>query len=80
MTQTLLSIFPNPSDLLALEPEELGGVTLEVAPTITQNGLFTIHGFLAQLFLVVGPSYPHNVHRATNSPLQKLCPGSKAKG
>jgi hypothetical protein len=32
------------------------------------------------LFLVVGPSYPHNVHRATNSPLQKLCPGSKAKG
>jgi hypothetical protein len=63
MTQSLLLIFPNLCDLLALEPEELGGVILEVAPMVMQNGLFTSHSFLAQLFTSVGPSYPHGNHR-----------------
>jgi hypothetical protein len=56
MTTTLLSVFPNPEELLALEPEELGGVILEIAPGVIQNGMFGIHSLLAQLFQLVGKS------------------------
>jgi len=42
MTQTLLTLFPNPEDLLSLEPEDLGGVILELAPGVMQNGMFTL--------------------------------------
>lgn len=46
MTHTLLSIFPNPDDLLSLGAEELGGVLLEIVPGVMQmkcsaSGLFT---------------------------------------
>jgi len=61
--QSLLAIFPKPDDLLALEPEELGGVILEMAPGISQNGMFNIHSLVAQLFQQVGPSYPHGYQR-----------------
>ncbi len=50
MPDTLLSIFPNPDDLLSLPPEELGGVILEIAPGVMQNGMFNMAGLLAQLF------------------------------
>lgn len=63
LAQTLISIFPNPNDLLALEPEELGGVILEIAPGVIQNGMFNLHSLSAQLFSAVGNSYPSGMHR-----------------
>jgi len=60
MTQTLLQIFPDPKDLLALEPEELGGVLLEVVPGIMQSAGFTETPLVDQLYAVNGPSYPNN--------------------
>jgi hypothetical protein len=62
MPGTLLSIFPNPDDLLALEPEELGGVILEVAPGAMQNSMFNIAGLLAPLFPQIGNGYPVGLH------------------
>jgi Protein of unknown function (Hypoth_ymh) len=56
---TLLAIFPQSNDLLALEPEELGGVILE----IQNGGTFTIHSLREPLFPVVGLSYPRDQHR-----------------
>jgi hypothetical protein len=50
LPETLLTIFPNPDDLLALEPEDLAGVLLEVVPGVMQNGHFGIQDLLAQLF------------------------------
>lgn len=64
MTATLLSVFPSPDMLLALEPEELGGVILEIAHTVIQNGMFNVHSLLAQLFQSTGKTYPHNSNRA----------------
>ncbi len=63
MTQTLLTLFPDPKDLLALEPEDLGGVILEIAPGVTQNGMFNLNSLTAQLFQVVGTPYPHGMQR-----------------
>lgn len=63
MTHTLLTLFPTPSDLLALEPEEFGGVLLEIAPGLMQNGLFNLHNFSSQLYMIVGPSYPQGSQR-----------------
>lgn len=63
MVETLLSIFPDPADLLALEPEELGGVILEIAEGVTQNGMFHIAAFSAQLFTPHGGPYQYNVRR-----------------
>src|SRR5271166_1419557 len=62
MPDTLLSIFPKPEDLLALPPEELGGVILEIAPGVMQNGMFNTASLLAQLFSPIGNSYPSGVH------------------
>ena len=64
MTETLLSLFPDPDDLLSLEAEELGGVVLELASPVMQNGLFNISGLVAQVSQSVGPSYPSNKQRA----------------
>jgi hypothetical protein len=40
-TPTLLSLFPKPEDLLALTPEDLGGVIIEIMPPLLQNGVFS---------------------------------------
>lgn len=69
MIQTLLQIFPDPKDLLALEPEDLGGIILEIAPGVIQNGMFNIASLLAQLFRVVGSSYPNGVQRPVTNAL-----------
>jgi len=61
---TLISIFPEAKDLLALDPEELAGVILEVVPSAMQNGRFSIGDLLASAFPPVGPSYGHGHHRA----------------
>jgi len=54
MPDTLLSMFPNPDDLLSLPPEELGRVILEIASGVMQNGMFNMAGLLAPLFRPVG--------------------------
>jgi hypothetical protein len=58
VVDTLYTIFPNPDDLLSLEAEELGGVLLEIAPGVMQNGMFNIGALLAPVFPVVGAGYP----------------------
>jgi len=64
MTQTLLSVFPAPKDLLALTPEDLGGVILEIAPGVIQNGMFNTEGLLAQLYQPFAQSYPQGTNHA----------------
>lgn len=64
MAQTLLSIFPTPNDLLALESEELGGVILEIAPSVIQNGMFTHEVLARQLFQTSGLTYPIGVRQS----------------
>ena len=63
MASTLLSIFPNLDDLLALDPENLAGVLLEIVPGKMQNAMFNLNGLEAQLFTVVGTTYPPGVSR-----------------
>jgi len=63
MTNTLLSIFPNSTDLLALEPEELAGVVLEIAPGVMQDEMFGIEALVAPLFPVVGGGYAVGLQR-----------------
>lgn len=60
---TLLSLFPNPEDVLALTPEDLGGVIVELMPPLLQNGMFNPAALLAQVYQVVGPSYPPGSRR-----------------
>ena len=62
MPDTLLSIFPNPQDLLALPPEKLAGVIHEIAPGVMQNGMFNTAGLLTQLFPPIGNGYSPGVH------------------
>jgi hypothetical protein len=61
MPESLLALFPKPDDLLALEPEDLSGVLLEIAPGVMQNGVFQTASFSAQLFRTIGETYPVNV-------------------
>jgi hypothetical protein len=62
MAQNLISIFPNYNDLLSLEPEELGGILVEIIPSVMQNNLFNIAPLCTQVFQPVG-SYPPGAHR-----------------
>jgi len=55
---SLLSLFPQRRDLLALTPEDLGGVIIEALPPLIQNGRFTIDHLVNPLYQIVGPSYP----------------------
>ena len=61
---TLLSLFPKPEDLLALTPEDLGGVIVELMPPLLQNGLFNPAALIASVFQLVGPSYPPGSRRS----------------
>ena len=63
-TATLLSVFPKPEDVLALTPEEFGGVIIELIPPLLQNGLFNPAALIAQAYQLVGPSYPPGSRRA----------------
>jgi hypothetical protein len=42
-------VLPHKQRLLALSPEELGGVLPELPPGITHNGIIGMNGFLGQL-------------------------------
>jgi Protein of unknown function (Hypoth_ymh) len=56
-TPTLISLFPKRQDLLALAPEDLGGVIIEIVPPLLQNGSFTIHALIGQCYPQFGPAY-----------------------
>jgi hypothetical protein len=58
MINSLLSVFPTIQDLTSVEPEDLGAVIIEIAPSLMQNGMFNVHSLLAQVYQQVGPSYP----------------------
>jgi hypothetical protein len=62
MPDTLPSLFPNPDDLLSVQPEDLGGAILEIAPGVMQNGMFNTASLLAQLFPQIGTGYPPGLH------------------
>jgi hypothetical protein len=61
---TLLSLFRKPDDVLTLTPEEFGGVIIELMPPLLQNGMFNPAALLAQVYQIVGPSYPPGSKRA----------------
>jgi Protein of unknown function (Hypoth_ymh) len=61
---TLLSLFPKPEDVLALTPEDFGGVIIELMPPLLQNGMFNPAALMAQVYQVVGQSYPPGSKRA----------------
>jgi hypothetical protein len=63
-TASLLSLFPKPEDMLALTPEDFGGVIIELMPPLLQNGLFNPAALIAQAYQLVGPSYPPGSRRA----------------
>jgi uncharacterized protein Ymh len=62
-SSTLLSLFPKHEDLLALTPEDLGGVIIELIPPLLQNGMFNPAALIAQVYQPVGPSYPPGTQR-----------------
>ena len=47
---TLLEIFPDARQLLALEPEELAGALIEIIPGVSQSAGFMAENFTAQVF------------------------------
>jgi uncharacterized protein (TIGR02391 family) len=57
---SLLTAFPDPKTLLALPPEDLGEVLIEVIPAVCQSAGFTIGDLEYQLFPVQGSGYPQN--------------------
>jgi uncharacterized protein (TIGR02391 family) len=63
---SLLSLFPKPEDLLALTPEDLGGVIIEAVPPFIQNGMFTIYSLSDSLYRGHSPPYPHGTQCAVN--------------
>jgi hypothetical protein len=65
LPETLHSIFPRSEDLVALEPEDLAGVLLEVVPAVMQNGRFAISNLIDPLFPpTIGAPYSYGVHRS----------------
>ena len=57
-TPTILEIFPQPAELMALAPEDLAGVLVEIIPGVSQSAGFMIDNFLAQIYTIHGNGYP----------------------
>jgi hypothetical protein len=53
----LLRILPSPDDLLALEPEELAGVLMEIIPSVSQSAGFLFGALVQQVQLLDGSGY-----------------------
>jgi uncharacterized protein (TIGR02391 family) len=58
VTVTLLQLFPQPDDLLALDPEELAGALIEVIPSVSQSAGFNFADLTNQVFRPDGSGYP----------------------
>lgn len=59
----LLAICPKPSDLGSLSPEDLGGLIVEVVPSLSHDGMFTIDSLLGPLYPQTGDGYPSGTKR-----------------
>lgn len=56
----LYDVFPQASDMLSLEPEELGAVLLGIIPQVSQHGLFSSQSFTPETFPnAPSPSWQH---------------------
>lgn len=55
---------PRPDDLLALTPEDFGGVVIELMSPLMQNGMFNPATLIAQVYQPFGASYPPGSSRA----------------
>lgn len=66
---TLLEIFPEPHDLLALEPEELAEVLIEQLHALDQTGDVTFNGITGQIYApdIPGPPLPGRYDPSTES-------------
>ena len=80
MPNSLLSIFPSAHDLLALEPEELGGVLLEIIPGVLQNEIFSEGDLAEPAFRLPVGDIPRNCGALFISPFPKLSVGCSVKG
>ncbi len=58
MPPALSAIFPDVKDLLALEPEELAGILIELIPGVSQQAGFLLEDFTTPLFPPQGGLYP----------------------
>jgi hypothetical protein len=61
---TLPLLFPAPEDVLALTPEDFGGIIIELIPGVLQNGLFNPASLIAQAYQTPKPAYPIGSMRA----------------
>ncbi len=59
--ETLLTFCPNSKDLLALQPEELAGILVEIIPPISQGAGFVIQTLTEQVFPREG-GYPRGMN------------------
>jgi hypothetical protein len=55
---TLASLFPKPEDVLALAPEDFGGVIFELMPPLLQNSLFNPATLIDHLYRPPNAPYP----------------------
>jgi hypothetical protein len=73
---TLLEVFPDARQLLALEREELAGVLIEIIPGVSQSAGFMIDNLTNQVFTGrgdgYGPGISHEVVRALAEALSWL--------
>jgi uncharacterized protein (TIGR02391 family) len=62
----MIDILGTPDELLALEPEDLAAVLLEIAPSISQSAGFAAQDVMARLYPSAPsmPGYPHNSRTA----------------
>jgi hypothetical protein len=77
---TLLSLFPKPDDVLALTPEDFGGVIIELMPPLLQNGMFNPAALLAQAYQTVGPSYAPGSRRPVELAVAEAIRGWSPRG
>jgi hypothetical protein len=77
---TLLTLFPDPRDLLALPPEELGAILIEVVPPLVQNGRFNIQGIQATLYQSIGTTYPPGTQQPVTFALAEALSWLMAQG
>jgi uncharacterized protein (TIGR02391 family) len=59
MPSVLSTIFPEPKDFFALEPEDLAGILVELIPGVSQEpGGFMLENFMTPMFPPEGSGYP----------------------
>jgi hypothetical protein len=80
MPETIVSLVPNVSDLLALDVEDLGGVVFEVSPSLLQNGMVHVEAIATSPFPQLGPSYPHGTRQAVGNAIAEALAWLEVQG